>query len=161
MKASTRNDVLSNRGTDHAKGASAPRTTLRNSFHKRRASDQRHFHSLPVSKRGTLDSGFHKGQPLNAVFHGRKSAIDLVWRFAPHPRDDCPRKVGVKVSKRFKKPFGVANLRARHPPQRIDHQRIFATRHNLLKPIPFAMHQAVWLLLMPFETSGLAKNSET
>jgi hypothetical protein len=107
-----------------------------------------------------LDSGFHKSQSLNAIFDRRESAIDLVGRFVPHPCNDGSRKVGVKVSKCFKIPFGMANLHARHLSGRIDDQRIFATRHNLLKPLPFAVNQAIWFFLMPFQATRLPENTK-
>src|SRR6266481_7193746 len=127
----------------------------------RRTSEQRYFDRFPTPKRGTLDSGFHKGQSFNTVFDSRESTNDLVWRFVPHPCNDGSRKVGVKVSKCFKIPFGMADLHTRHLSGLIDDQRIFATRHNLLKPLPFTMNQAIGFFLMPFEATRLAENTKT
>ena len=41
-------------------------------------SGQRYFDRFPAPKRGTLDSGFHKGQSFNPVFDSRECTIDLV-----------------------------------------------------------------------------------
>jgi hypothetical protein len=114
--------------------------------------DWGHFNRFPVSKRGTLHSGFDESQPLNTVFDGWEWAIDLVARFMPHPCNDGSRKVGVEVSKRFKVAFGMADLHARHQPGGIANAWIFPTRHGLRKTVPFPMNQAIRLFLVPFDT---------
>ncbi len=54
----------------------------------------------------------------------------------------------------------MTNLKACHPSGVFADKQILASRNNLLEAVSFAVDQSIWLLLIPFEASSLAKNTE-